>query len=78
MSGAAWSLVQHADPAGGRPRLGLMLDGVVHAPPPALADLSVMEVLEAWGEHGALLRSLDGRRGARRRGGGRREGWWRR
>lgn len=58
-SGTAWSLVQHVDPTSLRHRLGLMLDAVVHAPPPALADLSVMDVLERWGEHEARLRSLD-------------------
>ena len=59
MSAVAWSLVQHVDPGGGRPRLGVLVGGVVHAPPSGLADLSVMEVLEGWGEHEGLLRSLD-------------------
>lgn len=60
MSGTAWSLVQHAGPAGSsRPRLGLLLDGVVHAPPPALADLTVLEVLDSWAEHESVLRALD-------------------
>ncbi len=60
MIGTAWSLVQHADPEGGhRPRLGLLLDGVVHAPPQELADLTVLEVLDAWAVHQGVLRALD-------------------
>ena len=61
-AGTAWSLVQYTledrGPSAGRPLLGIGLDGVVHAPPRELAHLSVMEVLDAWAEHEALLRGL--------------------
>ena len=60
MSAAVWSLVQYVDPGGGaRPCLGLLVGGVVHAPPAGLAGLGVMEVVQGWAEHGPLLRSLD-------------------
>lgn len=65
----AWSLVQYSQPEqsfGDRPRLGIGLAGTVHLPPPSLAHLTLMEVLEAWDEHVDLLRGLtaDAVRGA--------------
>lgn len=58
-----WALVQYRRPdddAGARPRLGIGMAGYVHEAPAELADLTMTDLLDAWGEHEQLLRRISG------------------